>query len=410
MLTDFNRKVHALHSEKPSNDSALLKLYGHAAALQSSPLKVYIDGSWIGNSSSHLQAGTGIYFGPGSDSSNTLACWVTGTQTNNCAEIYSNLVTLQKTPLSRLLEIYTDSMYLIRSLAYWAIHNSQQGDGILDQGSGCPSLTHVHGHFGNIHNKCADKLAKQGALLPPLAPHSPLDFFANLVPLLFHSASTGIPKVYTSLPEHDSPPSCTDHPTVSPTSHWGHANTRSRQSSFLSDLEKAAGGGVSHSGLSTNMFGILALLAAKSGFDADHLWEEKAKEDSIPMPSPPSLHPIFNSDITEDAIATIKSFLKESHHSDSMGVDDSTYTLLMGIDNDSLRDVFAESFGETKFSTAWLRAVIVAVFKIGKDPLKLENYCAIALECCILKFVSLLRLLKLAQVLDQVGIIPPSQN
>ncbi|KAJ3713571.1 ribonuclease H-like domain-containing protein, partial [Lentinula raphanica] len=138
------------------------------------PLKVYTDGSCLNNSQPDAKAGSGIYFGNPSHPSN-ISARVTGTQTNNRAELYAILIVLQKTPLKRSLEIYSDSEYAIRGIVYRSFTESQSNWGCIN-GDILRSITswisarhaplilhHVKAHTNNQHNDAADSLAKRGA-------------------------------------------------------------------------------------------------------------------------------------------------------------------------------------------------------------------------------------------------------
>ncbi|KAJ3749749.1 ribonuclease H-like domain-containing protein, partial [Lentinula raphanica] len=138
------------------------------------PLKVYTDGSCLNNSHPDAKAGSGIYFGNPSHPSNVSA-HVTGTQTNNRAKLYAILIVLQKAPLKCSLEIYSDSEYVIRGIAYRAFAESQSNWDCTNGDILCCItawisarhapliLHHVKAHTNNQHNDAADSLAKRGA-------------------------------------------------------------------------------------------------------------------------------------------------------------------------------------------------------------------------------------------------------
>ncbi|KAH7879159.1 uncharacterized protein C8R40DRAFT_1021061, partial [Lentinula edodes] len=93
----------------------------------------------------------------------------------------------------------------------------------------------------------------------------------------------------------------------------------------------------------------------------------------------------FNLAVTERDVSSVKAYLKRTTHSDATGVDAATYSQLMGIPNNLLASLFSRAFHA-------------------------NNYHAIALESCVLKFASLLIHLKLSHALEQAQVIPPSQN
>ncbi|KAJ6606792.1 ribonuclease H-like domain-containing protein [Mycena sp. CBHHK59/15] len=140
------------------------------------PVKVYTDGSCFGNGKGSARAGAGIYAGPQSSLNASLR--VTGDQTNNRGELLAILCALSTVRPNRTLEIYSDSEYAIRSIAYWAVDHAQKGwrcanaDLLKDIVSwikfrSAPiSFHHVKAHSGNGHNDAADIAAKAGAAMP----------------------------------------------------------------------------------------------------------------------------------------------------------------------------------------------------------------------------------------------------
>ncbi|KAJ3741646.1 ribonuclease H-like domain-containing protein, partial [Lentinula raphanica] len=165
-----------LHASRPSLLSQQLGLFGHATPDLSnrSPLKLYSDGSCLNACRPDACAGSGVYFGNPHHPLN-ISVRATGLQTNNRAELYAILVLLQKTPLSRSLEIYADSEYAIRSIVYRS-PNEAQSNWTCPNGDLLQRISqwikarwvplifhHVKGHSNNQHNDAADKLAKSGA-------------------------------------------------------------------------------------------------------------------------------------------------------------------------------------------------------------------------------------------------------
>ncbi|KAJ3712374.1 ribonuclease H-like domain-containing protein, partial [Lentinula raphanica] len=154
-------------------EQRLITLYGNADCARSPPLKVYTDGSCLSPNTPAARAGIGIFIGPNHPLN--LSSRICGPQRNNRAELLAVLATIQRAPLARPLEIFTDSTYIITSLAYLAPDNSQCGwtcpnGDILQRlcrwiGSRSTPLllTHVRAHRGHMQNESADKLAKEGA-------------------------------------------------------------------------------------------------------------------------------------------------------------------------------------------------------------------------------------------------------
>ena len=59
---------------------------------------------------------------------------------------------------------------------------------------------------------------------------------------------------------------------------------------------------------------------------------------------------------------------------------------------------------------SWLTTIITGIPKNGKSADKVENYCIIALESCLLKALTLIIHKKLSTVVERAQILPPSQN
>ncbi|KAJ3724632.1 ribonuclease H-like domain-containing protein, partial [Lentinula raphanica] len=162
-----------LHSEPASLEQQLLTLYGNSDPPRSSSLKVFTDGSCIRPNTPTAQAGIGVFVGVAHPMN--LSSRILGPQRNNRAELLAVLATIQRVPLTRPLEIFTDSTYVISSLVYLAPENAQCGwvcpNGdilrILVQWIASRStpliFTHVRAHRGHVQNEAADKLAKDGA-------------------------------------------------------------------------------------------------------------------------------------------------------------------------------------------------------------------------------------------------------
>ncbi|GAW08067.1 RNA-directed DNA polymerase from transposon X-partial [Lentinula edodes] len=117
-----------------------------------------------------------------------------------------------------------------------------------------------------------------------------------------------------------------------------------------------------------------------SSFDPARIIAEDARANAIPSPSPPASHPAFNEPLSLDDIASVKSYLKRTNHSNSTGIDLATYDLLIDIDNNLLLPLFQRAIEHQDIPSSWLTSTIIALAKPGKDSTKTSNYRAIALE------------------------------
>ncbi|KAF5349818.1 hypothetical protein D9758_010233 [Tetrapyrgos nigripes] len=84
--------------------------------------------------------------------------------------------------------------------------------------------------------------------------------------------------------------------------------------------------------------------------------------------------------------------------------------MILDIDNSELCRLYQECFRTGEVPTSWLTTLLSALPKHGKDLSDANNYRAIALESCFLKFATLLVLHKLTKAAEHGNLIPPSQN
>lgn len=82
------------------------------------PIKIYTDGSALGNGQAGATAGVGVYFGP-LDSRNLSESLPGTAQTNNRAELSAILRALELAPRDRSIVIYSDSNYAISCVTSW---------------------------------------------------------------------------------------------------------------------------------------------------------------------------------------------------------------------------------------------------------------------------------------------------
>jgi len=150
----------------------------------SSVLKIYTDGSALGNGKSSALAGIGVWFGD-KDPLNISEPLQGPRQTNQRAELTAILRAIGVAPLHRHVQIYTDSQYAINCVTVWhtnwirngwqtsmnkPVENQDLIEQILDKirerqeyGS-TTKFEWVKGHTGeNDGNSKADELAVQGA-------------------------------------------------------------------------------------------------------------------------------------------------------------------------------------------------------------------------------------------------------
>ncbi|PBK64646.1 ribonuclease H-like protein, partial [Armillaria solidipes] len=171
--SELDRLLIQVIEYQPSPEVCLRTLYGSVLSSYTNPVRVYTDGACLHNGTPHARAGAGIFFGL--DSPLNASFRVTGKQTNNRGELLAVLMALSVARPDRDLDIFTDSLYTIRSLTEWAPSHADQG-WLCDNGDIMADIAawirfrtaplvfhHVKGHSGNASNDAADDLAKRGA-------------------------------------------------------------------------------------------------------------------------------------------------------------------------------------------------------------------------------------------------------
>ncbi|KAJ9641897.1 hypothetical protein H2199_005111 [Coniosporium tulheliwenetii] len=88
---------------------------------QNSMLRIYTDGSSLGNGKNGAVAGVGVFFGPG-DKRNVSEPLPGPRQTNQRAELTAIARALDIAPLTRPVTIYSDSKYAIQCVTEWFVN------------------------------------------------------------------------------------------------------------------------------------------------------------------------------------------------------------------------------------------------------------------------------------------------
>ncbi|EJD36322.1 ribonuclease H-like protein, partial [Auricularia subglabra TFB-10046 SS5] len=164
--------IKALHS-RADPDDALLRFFGYAN-VESHPVRVYTDGSCLGNGRSWAASGSGVFWGD-SNPLNTAARTPGPGQTNNRAELYAVLIALRDAVVDKSLHLTSDSEYAITA-STWNVPRAAQlswdvpnGDLVAEIANRIQRrLAPVRFSYTKAHAQCtpnekADALAKQGA-------------------------------------------------------------------------------------------------------------------------------------------------------------------------------------------------------------------------------------------------------
>ncbi|ORX86483.1 RnaseH-domain-containing protein [Basidiobolus meristosporus CBS 931.73] len=172
---------------KPEENSTLEKLLSsddleEANDPAQQKIVVYTDGSSRGNGQANPRAGVGVYWGD--NDPRNVSERLEGRQTNQRAEITAALRAIQTSGDDKsVLEIRTDSNYVIQSMTQWVYGWLKKGwKGVtnkdllqelhtaIQKREGKIIWTHIRGHTGVYGNEMADKLANLGTEKPLLGP------------------------------------------------------------------------------------------------------------------------------------------------------------------------------------------------------------------------------------------------
>ena len=157
-----------------------LPSHREAQQAQLKEIVVYTDGSCTNNGQEDAQAGSGIWYGE-NDPRNTAIRVPGKVQSNQTGELYAILHVAKMTPKEAPIMIKSDSQYVIKGLTKnltpwedkgWIGTSNSELFKVtaawLRSRNSTTSFKWVKGHDGEIGNEEADKLAAEGALLPPV--------------------------------------------------------------------------------------------------------------------------------------------------------------------------------------------------------------------------------------------------
>jgi hypothetical protein len=98
------------------------------------------------------------------------------------------------------------------------------------------------------------------------------------------------------------------------------------------------------------------------------------------------------------------------HLSTASGIDEFSYEDIMEIPNENLRALLQTIIDTKIFPLKWLVALIAGILKGRKDPKMPESYHLVVLECCLLKFLTLLIDQCVKEYTLEAKLIPETQN
>lgn len=411
---------------------------------------VYTDGSCSNNGKPNASAGAGVFWGENSASNGSWHVPGPHLQTNNRAEMYAVLMALTCADPCISLMVFTKSEYVIKHACYWAGKNSQLGwdcpngdllkDVIYLLGARlAPTrFIRIDVKAKNTRGEAAKKLAKAGAKLP--VPNA--DYSTNLLPPwqcdIPTTAALPVDKVSTALPEFQvlkpkpwQSQTADDGPlSGNPENHRGREKVRSFQSTqrdkifacedagafwkvlrdwtdprpkpvqvSLNQLTEEFTTRMNHPVETPASFNIAQLAIDKEL--ADDL--PRFNEDTSPKGS-------FSRKLTIADIEWGKRHIRKHVSNSSGGVDEFSYGDIMEIPNEVLRNLLQACLDKKMVPSQWMASLVIGILKHRKDPTMPESYRLIVLECCLLKFLTLLIDRRIREYSEDAKLVPASQN
>ncbi|KAF5331289.1 hypothetical protein D9758_018494 [Tetrapyrgos nigripes] len=145
-------------------------------------------------------------------------------------------------------------------------------------------------------------------------------------------------------------------------------------------------------------------------FNAERLEQQNEHAHHRSWSSAPSIFPCLNAEVSVADIEAVKAYLSLHPHSSTCSIDDLSYSLILNLDNSDLCRLYRDCFHTGSVPSRWLVTLLSALPKRRKNLSDPNNYRAITLESCLLKFGTLIVLHKLTKATEDGNLIPPSQN
>ncbi|KAF5379509.1 hypothetical protein D9615_006527 [Tricholomella constricta] len=419
----------ATMKSKETLEQGLERLYGQTY-YQTQEVQVYTDGSCLNNGKRNATAGSGVFWGLHSHRNRARRVPGPGPQANNRGEIFAVILALLDADPRRSLRITTDSELVIREACYWApLHDSMgwdrpNGDLLRDMvkllaARLAPTrFVWIKGHSGNEWGDAADQMAKDGARLPDTgdyrhlvdAPWAAIEAPPRENALAARKVSTALPETPNKRPVVPTIEVLDDPDGRDGRSHRGREKTCKLQQSMRDALLDCKGPGefwrlirkwtdarpmepeVSLETLTDELRARMnAPLEMPASFNREQLDLNKALAAVLPTHSVDTTPDgLFSQDFGEDDIAWGKNHVRTHTLDSATGADGYTYSDIMAIPNLQIAELFNACLSEMEIPSRWLASLVIGIPKPEKDRKVAANYRLIVLECCLLKFLTLL--------------------
>jgi hypothetical protein len=98
----------------------------------------------------------------------------------------------------------------------------------------------------------------------------------------------------------------------------------------------------------------------------------------------------YTRDITLEDIEWMKHHISENGLDTAVGVDNFSYKDCLAIPNEKLLEFFLYCVKKPDMPQYWLTSLLIGILKKDKDPTDTKGYRHIALECCMLRMLTLI--------------------
>ncbi|KAF7354570.1 Reverse transcriptase domain-containing protein [Mycena sanguinolenta] len=426
--TDLDRAAARLLTLSVSAEDAARQLYGPVTT-QSDPISVYVAATCRDAGKPYSKAGFALYWGP-SNSANTMLRIDQGSESRGCASCRAarNSAGAQGLLADYLHVVATRNPHLL--LLGWAGEYAMTFERDSCPRRPTPPALDWNKAQLNPHALAAQPMAQEARWSLPQV--DSVSFNADHAV----AATIAIPKVSTTIPE---------------------INEYKKRTPTEISVDEVEDPGDSHRGrrreremLRKNLVALLGCETGREFWDLIRSWtDERPSRPQVSLDqlhdsfkarlNPPAVMPahfdaelhetlalmsatipactidstpegFFSRRVTDEDIVRLKKKLREKGTRSAHGIDLITYSRIMKIPNDALRDLIQTCVDLRSAPQQWLVTILIGVLKAGKAVDDPESYRLIGLECCLLKCMTLLFDDRLREWGLVNKIVPPTQN
>ncbi|KAJ6462371.1 hypothetical protein C8R47DRAFT_1026956, partial [Mycena vitilis] len=149
---------------------------------------------------------------------------------------------------------------------------------------------------------------------------------------------------------------------------------------------------------------------APASFNADQLAFNARIAQNLRPPPDSSPRQSYTRDITIEEIEEMKRHILAHGIDTAAGVDGLSHEDCMAIPNEKLLEFFLYCLKHQDVPRYWLMSLLIGILKKDKDATDPASYRLIALECCMLKMLTLIIDRRIREGATDIGAIPSTQN